>query len=94
MSAVAVDPKLVGNYAGIGIATFIAGMVFYGLFRKRDRQGKEEVLVLSKRRAEWVFLLLEEKENLIGTGKRYEDSGETLTRGDVGTVAPVEKERV
>jgi len=37
LSPVAIDPKLVGNYAGIGIATFIAGMVFYGLYYKRDR---------------------------------------------------------
>jgi len=37
---VAVDPKLVGNYAGIGIASFLAGSVFYALFYKRDRIGE------------------------------------------------------
>ena len=34
---VAEDPKLVWNYTGIAIATFIAGNVFYLCFHKRDR---------------------------------------------------------
>lgn len=35
------DPKLVGNYSGIAIATFISGCFFYLLFYKRDRVGKD-----------------------------------------------------
>jgi proton-dependent oligopeptide transporter, POT family len=37
LSPVAEDPKLVWNYTGIAIATFIAGNVFYVCFYKRDR---------------------------------------------------------
>ncbi|KAF8574983.1 PTR2-domain-containing protein [Ramaria rubella] len=37
LAPVAVDPKLVGNYSGIAIATFISGTIFYALFYKRDR---------------------------------------------------------
>ncbi|KAF8523257.1 PTR2-domain-containing protein [Hysterangium stoloniferum] len=69
LASVAIDPKLVGNYAGIGIATFIAGMVFYLLFYKRDR--------------------IEEAENEIGKGKRY-DSAETLTQEDAEKVVAVQ----
>jgi POT family proton-dependent oligopeptide transporter len=32
----------VGNYTGIAIATFIAGNVFYYIFRKRDSHEEEE----------------------------------------------------
>jgi len=42
LSPVAEDPKLVGNYAGISIATFLAGMGFYLCFYKRDRIEEEE----------------------------------------------------
>lgn len=40
------DPKLVGNYTGIAIASFISGCTFYILFYKRDRIGTR-VLSLS-----------------------------------------------
>ena len=43
---VAVDPKLVGNYSGIAIATFISGCFFYILFYKRDRIGKATSYVI------------------------------------------------
>ena len=39
---VAEDPKLVWNYTGIAIATFIAGNVFYACFYKRDRDEEAE----------------------------------------------------
>jgi POT family proton-dependent oligopeptide transporter len=39
---VAQDPKLVWNYTGIAIASFIAGNVFYYCFHKRDRIEEEE----------------------------------------------------
>jgi len=42
LAPVAIDPKLVGNYTGIGIASFIAGCVFYALFYKRDRIEESE----------------------------------------------------
>jgi len=42
LSPVAQDPKLVWNYTGIGIASFIAGNVFYYCFHKRDRIEEEE----------------------------------------------------
>ena len=42
---VAIDPKLVWNYTGIAVATFIAGNVFYLCFHKRDSIEEEENLV-------------------------------------------------
>jgi len=42
LSPVAEDPKLVGNYTGIGIASFLAGMAFYLCFYKRDRYEEHE----------------------------------------------------
>ena len=39
LSPVAEDPKLVGNYTGIAIATFLAGIAFYLCFWRRDQNG-------------------------------------------------------
>lgn len=39
---VAEDPKLVGNYTGIAIASFLAGMAFYLCFYKRDKYEESE----------------------------------------------------
>lgn len=50
LSPVAQDPKLVGNYTGIGVATFLAGMAFYLCFYKRDRYEEEENAVGKGRR--------------------------------------------
>jgi POT family proton-dependent oligopeptide transporter len=52
LSPVAIDPKLVGNYTGIAIATFIAGVVFYMLFRKRDMVEEVENQIGKERRYE------------------------------------------
>lgn len=46
LSPVAIDPKLVGNYTGIAIATFISGCFFYILFRKRDQIGGSCFIVM------------------------------------------------
>ena len=40
LASFAQDPYLVENYAGIGVATFIAGNVFYLFFWKRDLTGE------------------------------------------------------
>jgi len=45
LSPVAEDPKLVWNYTGIAIASFIAGNIFYLCFHKRDSIEEEENLV-------------------------------------------------
>jgi len=42
LSPVAQDPKLVGNYTGIAIASFLAGVAFYLCFYKRDRVEEDE----------------------------------------------------
>ncbi|KAF8502569.1 PTR2-domain-containing protein [Gautieria morchelliformis] len=42
LAPVAMDPKLVGNYSGIAIASFISGCLFYFLFHKRDRMEEAE----------------------------------------------------
>ncbi|KZT33660.1 PTR2-domain-containing protein [Sistotremastrum suecicum HHB10207 ss-3] len=42
LSPVAEDPKLVGNYTGIAIASFLAGMAFYLCFYKRDQYEESE----------------------------------------------------
>lgn len=38
LSSVSVDPKLVWMYTGISISAFIAGWVFWFLFRKYNKQ--------------------------------------------------------
>ena len=38
LSSVSVDPKLVWMYTGIAISAFIAGLVFWFLFRKYNQQ--------------------------------------------------------
>jgi len=38
LSSVSVDPKLVWMYTGIAISAFIAGLVFWFLFRKYNLQ--------------------------------------------------------
>jgi len=52
LSPLAVDPRLVWNYAGIGLATFMAGNIFYWCFRGRDEQEEEENLVGQGKRVE------------------------------------------
>jgi proton-dependent oligopeptide transporter, POT family len=55
LSPVANDPKLVGNYAGISIATFLAGMGFYLCFYKRDYvEEKENAIGKGKRQDDEV----------------------------------------
>ena len=75
------DPKLVGNYSGIAIATFISGCFFYLLFYKRDRVGKDppKKTFLSIQELTFRFWYAEEAENAIGKGPRY-DSATTLTQ--------------
>ncbi|KIJ55523.1 hypothetical protein M422DRAFT_151273 [Sphaerobolus stellatus SS14] len=52
LSPVAIDPKLVGNYAGIAVATFISGAVFYMLFWKRDTVEETENAIGKEKRYE------------------------------------------
>jgi POT family proton-dependent oligopeptide transporter len=42
LAPVAEDPKLVGNYTGVAVATFLAGIAFYLCFHKRDRIEEDE----------------------------------------------------
>lgn len=72
------DPKLVGNYTGIAIASFISGCTFYILFYKRDRIGTRALSLFYPDGSLIICPFVEEAENAIGKGRRY-DSATTLT---------------
>jgi proton-dependent oligopeptide transporter, POT family len=71
LSGVSVDPKLVWMYTGISISAFIAGCVFWILFRKYNKQEDKMDAMEGKDPQKTV------RADLVGEHRRNVDIGES-----------------